>query len=565
MIRYVPSGHKATVTSQSVRCKSARPVRSGAFLTLNEQHQEGSSSSAKQTANKTAGSGQQYHHPPRRPRRPPCSHFPLIPPPHASCLATRSPVTMTRTGAQRAAEHQCDQIHPTLADDTRSLHPRVAAVNLSTEGTPRNSVAGHGALDGPIDPIGFWVEEGRWPEEGWWPEEPSNMEHLLARKKSSSSSFGRKRSNPATYTTPSDEKPREQKSAPYRDVRYELLLQTKGTYMDTCDLGITDASKHLVWELLHTKQPVPKETLFDEATFVDACRHLQGRNEAKVIQDISRLIVPSAEALAIQARELRLLIESVNEGWNNSIPLTGTRPQPDYSVGFRREAFTEDQRSKLSPFIGDFIAGDQSFFMATYYMYFPFLTCEVKCGAAALDVADRQNAHSMTLAVRALVELFRLVGREQELDRQILAFSVSHDHQMVYIYGHYPVIDGKDTKYYRHPIHQFSFIALDGKEKWTTYQFTKNIYHHWMPAHLKNICSAIDQLPSDLDFGIRSSEQPGSLQNLESHPFSQSDGTSDPIIIDRQPSSTDQQGFTPATSLMGGGPAKRRKSPVKRT
>jgi len=48
-------------------------------------------------------------------------------------------------------------------------------------------------------------------------------------------------------------------------------------------------------------------------------------------------------------------------------------------------------------------------------MYFPFLTCEVKCSAAALDVADWQNAHSMTLAVRAVVELFRLVKREKEL------------------------------------------------------------------------------------------------------------------------------------------------------
>ncbi len=48
-------------------------------------------------------------------------------------------------------------------------------------------------------------------------------------------------------------------------------------------------------------------------------------------------------------------------------------------------------------------------------MYFPFLTCEVKFGAAALDVADRQNAHSMTLAVRGVVELFRLKKREREL------------------------------------------------------------------------------------------------------------------------------------------------------
>ena len=103
--------------------------------------------------------------------------------------------------------------------------------------------------------------------------------------------------------------------------------------------------------------------------------------------------------------------------------------------------------------------------MATYYMYFPFLTCEVKCGAAALDVADRQNAYSMTLAVRGIVELFRAVEREEEVNRKILAFSVSHDHRSVRIYGHYPVITGKDIQYFRHPIHAFDFTALDGKDK----------------------------------------------------------------------------------------------------
>jgi hypothetical protein len=41
------------------------------------------------------------------------------------------------------------------------------------------------------------------------------------------------------------------------------------------------------------------------------------------------------------------------------MPLTGTRPQPDYSVGFKREAFTKVQLEKLAPFIGDFIVGDQ--------------------------------------------------------------------------------------------------------------------------------------------------------------------------------------------------------------
>jgi hypothetical protein len=97
-------------------------------------------------------------------------------------------------------------------------------------------------------------------------------------------------------------------------------------------------------------------------------------------------------------------------------------------------------------------------------MYFPFLTCEVKCGSTALDVADRQNAHSMTLAVRGIVELFRLMKREKELHQEILDFSISHNDRAVRIYGHYPVIDRNKTTFYRHPIREFSFTELDGKE-----------------------------------------------------------------------------------------------------
>ena len=140
--------------------------------------------------------------------------------------------------------------------------------------------------------------------------------------------------------------------------------------------------------------------------------------------------------------------------------------------------------------------------MATYYMYFPFLTCKVKCSAAALNVADRQNAHSMTMAVRGIVELFRLVKREKELHWEILAFSLSYDHRTVRVYSHYPIIDGSKTTFYRHLIYEFSFTTLDGKEKWTVYKFTKNVYNIWMPTHFKRICSVIDELPPNLDFEV---------------------------------------------------------------
>ncbi|KJZ71533.1 hypothetical protein HIM_09071 [Hirsutella minnesotensis 3608] len=405
------------------------------------------------------------------------------------------------------------------------------------------------------NPIEFWARKGQWPQEYFEPD----MERLLARKKSLS--LIRKRSNSAT-STPSDQKPREEKSALYRDPRYKTLLATKGSFMDKSDLGLTQQSNDMCCALLSSDGTIPNDSLFRDDLFEQTCRRVEDRNEARIIRDITPFIVPSAEVLCIYgATCLNILIESLNEGWNNSVPLTGTRPQPDYSVGFRREAFTDDQLEKLSPFIGDFITGDLSFFMSTYYMHFPFLTCEVKCGAAALDVADRQNAHSMTLAARAVVELFRLAKREDEVHRQLLAFSISHDHCSVRIYGCYPVIDGKSTKYYRHPIHKFDFTTLDGKDKWTAYRFTKNVYEVWMPQHFKRICSAIDQLPSNLDFNVPSLAETGLSQGLESHSLSQSDVESMSLAVEDNHSGSER---TPDTSITETGGAKRRKGKARR-
>jgi hypothetical protein len=78
--------------------------------------------------------------------------------------------------------------------------------------------------------------------------------------------------------------------------------------------------------------------------------------------------------------------------------------------------------------------------------------------------------------VRGVVKLFRLVKHKKELYQEIITFSISHNHSLVRIYSHYPEIYGKDTTYYRHPIHKFDFTALDSKEKWTAYKFAKNVY-----------------------------------------------------------------------------------------
>lgn len=362
------------------------------------------------------------------------------------------------------------------------------------------------------------------------------MHRILSRKKSV---VGRKRPEPGSISSGIEN----QTNASYRSRAFVQILQLNGSFMETSELEIADESRDLCTTLLNHEQKPPRESLFEDDIFRRTCRRVASRNEATVVRDISPLIVPSAEIFASRAPELDSLIESVNEVWSNCQPVTNNRPQPDYSVGFKRKAFSEEQLNKMAPIIGDFIAGDQSLIMATSEMHFPFLTCEVKCGVEALEYADRQNAHSMTLALRAIVELFRLVKRERELHLQILAFSVSHNHETVRIYGHYPVIDKSTakTEYYRYPIRKFDFTELDGRDRWTAYRFTKNVYDIWVPMHLERICSAIDQIKLPELNNAGAVAETGLTQELESNQLSLSNvdvGSSDKVATTNTPNSS---------------------------
>lgn len=67
---------------------------------------------------------------------------------------------------------------------------------------------------------------------------------------------------------------------------------------------------------------MPHGSLFDDDIFDKTCNMVDGRDEAKVVQDISQLLVPSAEALALRNASLQCLVKTVNKGWNNAIPLS---------------------------------------------------------------------------------------------------------------------------------------------------------------------------------------------------------------------------------------------------
>jgi thymidylate synthase ThyX len=117
-------------------------------------------------------------------------------------------------------------------------------------------------------------------------------------------------------TSSSDQNKRKSKSAAYRDTRYTTLLEGKGSYMrEFDDDNIPKDMEDLCQMLLKKEQTVSQDSLFRKDIFKKTSRKIEDRNEARVIQDIARLIVPSAETLATYGTtHLDHLIEGVNEG-----------------------------------------------------------------------------------------------------------------------------------------------------------------------------------------------------------------------------------------------------------
>jgi hypothetical protein len=301
------------------------------------------------------------------------------------------------------------------------------------------------------------------------------------------------------------------------------MLESHGSFLRKSPTGVADEARQLCKDLCKAIEAVPKDTPFRDETFEPFCESLSGRNEAKVFRELSHLIVPPAERLALQddkkLERLKWLVEGVDEVWSNAQTLAGPPPKPDYCVGFKRSVFTDQQLQNLRPWTGNTFKGDTSLVMATSTMLFPFLACEVKCGREALDVADNQNAHSMTIAVRGVVQLFQAVRRGSEVDRQILGFSFSHDNQSVRIYGHYAEVKEADIRYYRHDIRKYDISDCNDRDKFTAYGITMRIYQEWMPNHLQRLCSAIDDLPMDSSsYRLRTAELTQSCGvNLRQH------------------------------------------------
>jgi hypothetical protein len=242
-------------------------------------------------------------------------------------------------------------------------------------------------------------------------------------------------------------------------------------------------------------QPIepPSGTLLEDEYITNFHNALQNRSEARLLVDLHPLIMPSAENQYIQGNQsLKNVIDGYNDPWLKTEPIYGPKPQPDHARGLRWSTFSETQRRKLG-----IKPDEKSPYTVREDMYFPYLTAEIKCGNQALELADRQNMHSMCIALRAVVSLCQAAGCTGEVHRRILGFSISHELEGFRIYGYYPEIDDGKVSFYRWPVAQPNVWVKENR--WTCYQFVENLDREFLPIHTHRLMRILEEVPDPVE------------------------------------------------------------------
>ncbi|KAF2158730.1 hypothetical protein M409DRAFT_71486 [Zasmidium cellare ATCC 36951] len=349
----------------------------------------------------------------------------------------------------RTRRRIADEYNPDPAQSPEPLRKRYRG---DLERSPREELncCAQGAEE--AEPIQHWVRSGKWPKHIGEMTDPES-DGSNKRRRSSTPSYSSRRRNGS--------------APPAHTAAYEEELQRHGIMFDD----------------LNTK----------DLTYIRLFQRASKCSEERVRRDLTPHIVPSAELLYVVDRETILanVREEMSGDWTKCSLLGGTQPRPDYAYGLSSATFTEEERAKLENYTN--INNPTKF---TDFMYFPFLLCEAKCGRRNINDADRQNVHSASIAVNAIIQLCRAAGEDhaQILSGQILVFSISHDNERVKIYGHFPLIRDGRTTFHRYYVHNYSLDGHYGRDRDTGSNFTRAVYRDFYPSHLKRLQQAVARL-----------------------------------------------------------------------
>lgn len=347
------------------------------------------------------------------------------------------------------------------------------------------------------DPIAYWAAYHTWPENfaQHSPMVSSNSTNKRQRTSDRSQSGKDERSRSYSQSRKDGEVPEQYTAA------YERHILTKGLDMDSFkgEELVSEQSKSLCIDLQQITHKSIEPTVFPTGVIRKVINFCRNRNEAIVNRDVTPMIMPSITSLYFGGdSSLEHVVDEVNADWYDQCVLEGPRLRPDLAIGLFSSAFTEGEIEKLKRY-----TSVNNWAQVTLQMWFPFLMCEVKCGREGLDVADRQNMHSCSVAVRALLRIEQEAdkyrqGKEIEkkadsLNGQVLVFSIAHDQQDARLYGHYAIVQGQKWTYYRYRIRKFDLT--DNNSLLAIHNVVRNILKFHRPEHLRRIKDAVAALP----------------------------------------------------------------------
>lgn len=397
---------------------------------------------------------------------------------------------------------------------------------------PSNPVNGLEPISTEADrynPIETWIESGNWPGDF-----ATKGFEMADSRNSAKSSNKRPRTSSYSQSVKDGVVPVQYSAA------YQRWIFTKGLDMDVLkgEECVSKESKAQCINLQKITLNAIQPSIFPEGSLRKVLNKCQNRNEALVNRDVTPMLVPPIMSLYFGgANHLEHVIDEVNTDWDERCVLAGPQLRPDLAIGLFSSAFTCEEIDKLN----NYTASD-NWTRFTGEMYFPFLMCEVKCGKEGLDVADRQNMHSSSVALRAILRIeqeadkYRPGKRLASLNGQILVFSISHDQKDARLYGHYALLHGDKWTYHRYFINSFNLLLNRNNvlDVLALYNFVQNLFKSHLPIHVQRLKDALAAFPEP---GVLSSAASGVTSTDENFQQNQPNRDADGFVMPGAPAS----------------------------
>lgn len=243
----------------------------------------------------------------------------------------------------------------------------------------------------------------------------------------------------------------------------------------------------------------------DDVTAKDLKRTVRNsmeKSEDFFIREVGLRLFPAMSNIPDQ----RLATET-NKLWNQAVAIPPDpvplliqrkmrRPKPDLAFGYSGAAFDKNQDMAIGLLSTE---DEKSYAKPVETLRFPFLQLEFKSiSTGSRKVAENQVANGGAIAMRGLLELFRRISAEKDINMDIPQFfSLCLDQSVVHVNAHWLSYNPDNTTISFHMAEIVSYLLNRSKSLKKVHQIVKNILDYGLRERLPRIREALDKYYQD--------------------------------------------------------------------